>query len=106
MFRRTSQAQARSKNPLDLSPDLLELFEEMLEKAPAFIDRRAAAALISDHLFPVARRTIEDWRLPTQCVNGRAVVPTVKLLELAFGKLKAAPVVLAGRKTEDRQVAA
>ena len=95
-----------STKPGQVQPDLLELFEEMLEKAPAFIDRRTGAELITGNLFPVSPRSIETWQLPTQCVNGRAVVPTVKLLEIAFGKLTAAPVVMGGRKTEERQAAA
>ena len=104
-----------SKDPLHLSADLLKLFEEMpnlqelfenmLEKAPAFVDRRTAAELITGNLFPVSHRSLDTWPLPTRYVNGRAVMPTFKLLEMAFGKLAAGPVVMGGRKTEDRQAA-
>jgi hypothetical protein len=38
-------------------------------------------------------------------VNGRAVVPTAKLFEIAFAKLNAAPVVMGGRRSTSQQAA-
>jgi hypothetical protein len=86
------------KCPVALSAELQSLFEGMLDEAPTFIDRRAGAKLVSDNLFPVSHRSIEAWPLPTRLVNGRAVMPTHRLLEIAFSKLAAAPVVMGGRK--------
>ena len=41
-------AQVASRVPPGLPPDLQALFEEMLNKAPVFIDRRSGADLISE----------------------------------------------------------
>jgi hypothetical protein len=99
-------SQVAIRVPSGLPPDLQALFEEMLAKAPAYIDRRTGAVLVTKHLFPVSHRSIEAWALPTRLVNGRAVVPTAKLLEIAFGKLTAAPVVMGGRNSGDGRTAA
>lgn len=71
--------------------------EEVLASLPVNVDRRTGAALITKYLFPVSHRSLEAWPLPTRHVNGRAVVPTAKLFEIAFAKLIAAPVVMGGR---------
>jgi hypothetical protein len=86
-------------------PELRDLFQEILEEAPVFLDRRAGAELLSAKLFPVSHRAIANWGLPTRRACGRAVFPTLALLEAAFLKL-ASPVVVCGHKTEDRLVAA
>jgi hypothetical protein len=89
--------------PAGLSPAFRALFGELLEQAPVFVDRRSGAELISDNLFPVSHRSLEVWPLPTRLVNGRIVVPTAKLLEIAFAKLNAAPVVMSGRRTNEQE---
>ena len=77
-----------------LSPALLDV----VASQPANVDRRTGAELITRHLFPVSHRSLEAWPLPTRHVNGRAVIPTSKLFELAYAKLSAAPIVMAGRR--------
>jgi hypothetical protein len=78
---------------------------EVVKNAPANVDRRAGAKLVTDYLFPVSYRTLEAWPLPTQFVNGRAIVPTIKLIELAYEKLTAAPIVMGGRRAPSDQAA-
>ena len=78
-------------------------FQELLALLPANVDRRTGAALITKHLFPVSHRSLEVWPLPSRFVNGRAVVPTAKLFEIAFAKLNAAPVVMGGRSGPSEQ---
>jgi hypothetical protein len=70
----------------------------VLKQQPENVDRRTGAELVTRHFFPVSYRTIEAWPLPTRRVNGKAIVPTVRLFELAYAKLAAAPVVMGGRK--------
>ena len=82
-------------SPLTLPAELLDV----LAQQPPNVSRRAGAALISRHLFPVSHRSLEVWPLPTRHVNNRAVIPTSALLEMAYAKLAAAPVVMGGRKT-------
>jgi hypothetical protein len=71
---------------------------KLLENQPINIDRRAGADLITKHLFPVSHRTLESWPLPTQLVNGKAIVSTRTLLEVAYAKLASAPVIMAQRR--------
>ena len=85
--------------PADLPPHLLDVLAEQ----PANVDRRTGAELITRHFFPISYRSLEAWSLPTRRVNGKAIVPTVKLFEIAFAKLTAAPVVMGGRKTASQQ---
>jgi hypothetical protein len=80
-------------------------FQELLVRLPANVDRRTGAALITKHLFPVSYRSLEAWPLPSRFVNGRAVVPTAKLFEIAFARLNAAPVVMGGRRANTQQAA-
>ena len=80
-------------------------FQELLALLPANVDRRTGAALITKHLFPVSHRSLEVWPLPSRFVNGRAVVPTAKLFEIAFDKLNAAPIVMGGRRNTTQQAA-
>jgi hypothetical protein len=72
--------------------------QEVLATAPANVDRRAGAALVTRHLFPVSHRSLEAWPLPTQHVNGKAIVSTAMLFEVAYAKLAGAPVVMGGKK--------
>jgi hypothetical protein len=85
----------------DLPPDL----QELLAQQPVNVDRRTGAALITKHLFPVSHRSLETWPLPTRLVNGKAIVPTAKLFEIAFARLSAAPVVMGGRANAQQQTA-
>lgn len=84
-------------------PDWLE---EIVKTLPANIDRRRGAAEISQHLFPVSFRSLEAWALPVRHVNGRAIVPTRRLFELAYEKFAAAPVLQGGRRTRQAEHAA
>ncbi|MSO99828.1 MAG: hypothetical protein EXR07_02070 [Acetobacteraceae bacterium] len=81
-------------NSVVLPPEL----EELLLTLPVRMDRRTLADVITRHFFPVSYRTLEAWPLPTQCVNGKAIVPTIKGLRIAFAMLNAAPVVMSGRR--------
>jgi hypothetical protein len=72
--------------------------QAVLETAPANVDRRAGAELVTRHLFPISHRSLEAWSLPMQHVNGKAIVSTRTLLEAAYAKLSAAPVIMAGRR--------
>ena len=73
---------------------------ELLKTLPPHVDRRNGAAQVKQHLFPVSHRTLEAWRLPTQHVNGRALIPTRALFEAAYAKLTAAPVIMGGRRAK------
>jgi hypothetical protein len=61
------------------------------------MDRQNGAALVTQHMYRVSPRRLEASRLPTRRVNGRAVIPTVTLFEVAFKKLNEAPLVVGGR---------
>jgi hypothetical protein len=61
-------------------------------------DRPAGAASVSHHIMPVSHRSLESWPLPWQHVHGKAITPTIALFALAYSKLKAAPVVMGGRR--------
>lgn len=80
--------------------------QELLAQQPPNIDRRKGADLITKHLFPVSHRSLEAWPLPTRHVNGRAVIPTAALLEVAYAKLAAAPVIMGGKRAPADQRAA
>ena len=77
-----------------LPPELLEV----LAKQPPRVARHKGAGLVSEHIFPVSPRTLEAWPLPTRHVNGKAVIETKKLFEVAYAKLAAAPLVMGGRR--------
>jgi len=72
--------------------------EELLKALPANIDRRRGAAEISRNLFPVSHRSLEAWPLPVRHVNGRAIVATRELFELAYAKFASAPPLMAARR--------
>jgi hypothetical protein len=71
---------------------------DVLADQPPNVGRKTGAALVTRHMFPVSHRSLEAWELPTQHVNGRAVIPTATLFEVAYRKLAAAPVVMGGRR--------
>jgi hypothetical protein len=83
---------------LTIAATLPPALQEVLSQQPPNIDRRKAAELITRHLFPISHRSLEAWSLPTRHVNGKAVIPTALLFEIAYAKLVAAPVVMGGRK--------
>jgi hypothetical protein len=66
----------------DLPPELLEV----AQRSPAMIDRRAGAALITQHLFPVSWRTVGGWDLDWEYPNGCAVAPPASYLAFAYRK--------------------
>jgi hypothetical protein len=72
--------------------------QDVLATAPANVDRRTGAELVTRHMFPVSHRSLEAWPLPTRHVNGKAVIPTAALFELAYAKLSAAPIVMGSRR--------
>lgn len=65
---------------------------------PVRMTRSAAAAYLTQHFFPVSPRTLERWPVPTRLVNGHVLIDTADLLAVASGKLRAAPVIMAGRE--------
>jgi hypothetical protein len=72
--------------------------QEIVAGLPPNVGRKTGATLVTEHLFPVSHRSLEAWPLPTRHVNGRAVVPTDVLFEVAYAKFAAAPVVMGGRR--------
>lgn len=82
-----------------LPDDLLEV----VAAQPPNVDRKVGAALISRYIFPVSHRSLEDWPLPTRRVNGRAIIPTLRLFEVAYQKFRNAPVVMSGRPVGPRE---
>jgi hypothetical protein len=74
---------------------------DVLAKLPAYIDRRTAAAIITQYFFPISHRTLEVWSVPIQHVNGKAIGPTEVYFERAYCKLISAPIVMSGRRPTD-----
>lgn len=64
----------------DFPPWLIELSANLPERQP----RRDAAETIKRELFPVSRRSLEVWPVPTRIVNGRAVARNVDWLREAW----------------------
>ena len=64
---------------------------------PVRVDRRTAAALVTQLYFPVSHRTVEGWPLVVRHVNGKATIETAELFAFAQAKLDAAPPIKAGR---------
>jgi hypothetical protein len=65
---------------------------------PAYVDKRAAAAIVTQRFFPVSHRSLERWPLRFRVVNRRAVVATAELLAVAKARFDAAPEVMRGEK--------
>ena len=63
---------------------------------PTRVDRRMAAAIITQFFFPVSPRTIESWALPVTHANGRALHEVADLVEAAEAKLRAGPTLRGG----------
>ena len=68
-----------------------------IPRYPIRVDRRTAAALVTQLYFPVSYRTVEGWPLIVRHVNGKATVETAELFAFAQAKLDAAPPIKAGR---------
>jgi hypothetical protein len=83
--------------------NLPQHLRDLLADLPANTDRRTGAGLVTRHLFPVSHRSLEVWPLPTRRVNGKAIVPTAALFEVAYAKLEAAPMILGGRHSVPRR---
>ncbi len=97
---------SKREPPIVVSAHLPPHLLEVLAAQPATVDRRSGADLITRHLFPVSHRSLEAWPLPTRHVNGKAVIQTSVLFELAYAKLAAAPIIMGGRRAESRAKAA
>lgn len=69
-----------------------------IQLQPVRVDRRAGAALVTQHFFPVAHRTLEAWPLTWRHVNGKALAETAELFAIARAMLDAAPPIRGGRR--------
>ncbi len=85
--------------------DLPDYLKAVLAGAPANVNRRIGAGLVTQHLFPVSHRTLESWPLPIRHINGQAVMPTVALFVVAYAKLSAAPLIMGGRRRGEQSSA-
>src|SRR5262245_4838613 len=86
-----------------LPPDLRELVAalprrlvEVAAEAPAYVDRRAGAALLTQHVTPVSRRTLEVWRVPWWHVDNKAITLVIALFAVGYAKLGSAPMIMGG----------
>lgn len=70
---------------------------DILGVLPARLDRRAGAALISQHLFPISPRTLERWPVTWRRINGKALVDTSELLAEAQRRVDIAPAIRGGQ---------
>jgi hypothetical protein len=68
---------------------------EQIKRAPPRLPRRQGRAFLEETLgFYVSHRSLEEWPIPRQIVNGKAVVSTVYLFAYAWAKIAAAPVTI------------
>jgi hypothetical protein len=84
-----------------ITEDAIELPEHLLEviaKMPAKIDRWEGAEVVTLHIFPTTKRTVESWPLPWEYPNGRAIAPPASYLVYAYRKSCEAPKALGGRR--------
>lgn len=70
---------------------------DILGVLPVRLDRRAGAALISQHLFPISPRTLERWPVTWRRINGKALVDTSELLAEAQRRVDIAPAIRGGQ---------
>lgn len=75
-----------------------EIFSAISEALPVRLDRRAGAAMICRHFFPVSARTLERWPIAWQRINGRALALTSELLAEAQRRVDEAAVVRGGHR--------
>ncbi len=80
------------------TPRLSEVEKPAAPPLPVRVDRRTAAALVTQLFFPVSHRTVEAWPLTIRRVNGKATVETAELFAFAEAKLDAAPPIKSGRR--------
>jgi hypothetical protein len=91
--------------PSGWRPELAALFEQLVASSPPFSTRRSGVKLLKEKVgIELSHRTLEKWPLPVQIIKGEATFPTVAMLEHVFAELNAAPVIMGGRKSEERQV--
>ena len=81
--------------PTPNSTDRDRLTERILDGSPTYWDRRQAAGLLREHLFPVHERSLERWPVPTRRINGRALALGRDWLDEAFRRIDAAPLMAA-----------
>ena len=66
---------------------------------PQRVDRKAGAALLTFHFFPIAARTLEKWPIAWRMLNGRATCRTRELFAVAKAKVDAAPTLPSIRRS-------
>lgn len=76
---------------------MTSVINDILGLLPARLDRRAGAALISQHLFPISPRTLERWPVTWRRINGKALVDTSELLAEAQRRVDIAPAIRGGQ---------
>lgn len=57
---------------------------------PPLVDRRTAAALVTQYFFPVAPRTLEAWAVQCIRLNGKALAAPAQYFAVAQSRLEAA----------------
>jgi hypothetical protein len=57
---------------------------------PPLVDRRTAAALVTQHYFPVSARTLEAWEVECIRLNGKALAAPAQYFAVAQSRLDAA----------------
>jgi hypothetical protein len=73
--------------------------ELLLPTLPVNVTRKAAADIITRHVFPVSHRSLERWPLLIRRVNGKATTGTAGALAEAWARFNAAPELMSGRST-------
>ena len=61
-----------------------------LSTLPPLVDRRTAAALVTQHYFPVSPRTLEAWEVVCVRLNGKALAAPAEYFAVAQSRLDAA----------------
>jgi hypothetical protein len=78
--------------------------ERRLETAPHYSDRRGFAQLHTELLGPLSPRTLEEWPLVWQLVNGKAMTETRPAITLAWRRFQdARGIAAAGRRRQPEQ---
>jgi hypothetical protein len=57
---------------------------------PPLVDRRTAAALVTQYFFPVSARTLEAWKVECIRLNGKALAAPAQYFAVAQSRLDAA----------------
>jgi hypothetical protein len=57
---------------------------------PPLVDRRTAAALVTQHYFPVSPRSLEAWEVECIRLNGKALAAPAQYFAVAQSRLNAA----------------